>query len=262
MMPQPADHHEARREAGLDGPQSARERLSHAARLLGRYWVSSDWPVAWGVSIVLVAFSFGGVYVAVWANSWQQQFYDSIQNRTGGLFLSLVMTYAIILSTQIVLQAGDNALVQWLGLRWRRYLTDRYLGRWFAHDRFYEIERLRMIDNPDQRIAGDIAALTGATIGAGSILFNVLGLLSSVVSSISFSIVLFRSAESIHLAAFGYTLEIPGDIVWYGWAYAVLGGAFIAWIGRPYVRRWMAPQHHEADFRAALLNVRRNAEQL
>lgn len=260
MIPQPDAFPEARREAGLDRPQPARERLSHAAWLLSRYWLSKDWPVAWGALIALICFSFGGIYVAVWANGWQQQFYDSIQNRAGGLFLSLLTSFAIILSTQILLSVGNTALLQWLGIRWRRFLTDRYLGRWFARDRYFEIERLQLIDNPDQRIAVDLAALTG--VGGVSILTNLLGLLSSVVGSISFSILLLQTAEPIHLAAFGYHLDVPGDLVWYGWLYALLGAMFIAWIGRPYVRRSMRAQHYEADFRAALLHVRRNGEQI
>ncbi len=237
------------------------ERLRHAASLFSLYWFSKDWKFAWAVLIAIATLDMTTIYAMVWANDWQQLFYDSIQNKAGGLFLTLVMGFIVILAVQIGITLIRTALSLTLNRRWRGCLTDHYLDRWFARDRYYEIERLRLIDNPDQRIAEDIQRLTG-TGGTVSLLENLLGLLSSVIGAVTFSTVLFRTAQPLHLSLFGYGIAVPGDTVWYGWVYATIGAFLVVRIGRPFVRRAMRQQQCEGDFRAGLLHVRRNAGQI
>ena len=51
-----------------------------------------------------------------------------------------------------------------LGNHWRRWLTYRFLGRYFSHQKFYELNAHVSIDNPDQRIAEDINTFTQRTL--------------------------------------------------------------------------------------------------
>ena len=45
-----------------------------------------------------------------------------------------------------------------LAVLWRRWLTERFLGRYFKDRAYYELTSNHAIDNPDQRIADDITA--------------------------------------------------------------------------------------------------------
>ncbi|RKS91192.1 ABC transporter ATP-binding protein/permease [Sphingosinicella microcystinivorans] len=261
-MPPPANVEETRREAGLRTTQPARERFAHAWRLTTRYYVSEDWKAAWLLLILYAAISFGGVYTFIQLNHWQREFFDSIEQRQSSLFVTLIFTFLMISALQVGVIVANN-LVSWtLSIRWRNWLTNWYMDRWFARDRFYEIERLRMIDNPDQRIAEDIKNFTLVTQG-NSLVGIAVGLAGSLASAISFGYILLQTSGSLVIPIAGYRISLPGgDLIWFSIFYVLFGSVVITWIGRPYIRRRMREQHYEADFRANLIHVRRNSEQI
>ena len=53
---------------------------------------------------------------------------------------------------------------------------------------------------------------------------------------------------------------IPGYMVWFALAYAVLGSLLVAWIGKPLIGQNFNQQRFEADFRFGLIRIRENAE--
>ena len=63
------------------------------------------------------------------------------------------------------MRAIDRTLVAraivspYLRLRWRRWLTQRYLAHWLDGRGYYRIELQRTVDNADQRIAEDLRFL-------------------------------------------------------------------------------------------------------
>ncbi|WP_243445610.1 ABC transporter ATP-binding protein/permease [Sphingosinicella microcystinivorans] len=227
-----------------------------------RYYVSEDWKAAWLLLILYAAISFGGVYTFIQLNHWQREFFDSIEQRQSSLFVTLIFTFLMISALQVGVIVANN-LVSWtLSIRWRNWLTNWYMDRWFARDRFYEIERLRMIDNPDQRIAEDIKNFTLVTQG-NSLVGIAVGLAGSLASAISFGYILLQTSGSLVIPIAGYRISLPGgDLIWFSIFYVLFGSVVITWIGRPYIRRRMREQHYEADFRANLIHVRRNSEQI
>ncbi|CAN5351233.1 ABC transporter ATP-binding protein/permease [soil metagenome] len=264
MMPSPANVEETRREAGLQPTQPARERIAHAWRLSTRYFVSEDWKWAWFLVLCYCAIEVGTTYAFLLSNQWQREFYDAIEQRQGGLFLPLVLMFAMIAAIEIGTMFAHNIVGWTLSMRWRKWLTNWYLGRWFARDRFYEIERLRLIDNPDQRIAEDLKEFTamGLTYGT-SPLSIVIALLFSGVRAVAFGAILLETSSPLAIPLLGYSIPLPGgDLIWFSILYVVFGTVFITWIGKPFVRRRMREQHYEADFRSDLLHIRRNAEQI
>ena len=76
-------------------------------------------------------------------------------------------------------------LTQWLEIRWRRWMTTRFLDEWLADRAYYHIsltmDRAAVgTENPDQRIAEDLRDFVNSTLSLG------LDLLSNVVSLFSF----------------------------------------------------------------------------
>lgn len=264
MMPSPANVEETRREAGLQPPQPARERIAHAWRLSTRYFVSDDWKWAWFLVLCYCAIEVGTTYAFLLSNQWQRNFYDAIEQRHGGLFLSLVMMFTMIAALEIGTMFAHNIVGWTLSMRWRKWLTNWYLGRWFARDRFYEIERLRLIDNPDQRIAEDVKEFTAMGLVYGTSPLSILiALVFSLVRAVAFGAILLETSSPLAIPLFGYSIPLPGgDLIWFAILYVVFGTAFITWIGKPFVRRRMREQHYDADFRSDLLHIRRNGEQI
>ncbi len=68
-----------------------------------------------------------------------------------------------------------------LGILWRRWLTNRFLGRYFKDRAYYELTSNHAIDNPDQRIADDINSFTQQSL---RFLLEVIG---AVLQLIAFS---------------------------------------------------------------------------
>lgn len=259
MLPQPVPSGESRREVGLSSTQPAGERWRHAFGLLRDYWMSKEWKFAWSALTVLIAFQFGGAWLFVLMNRWQQRFFDGVENRDVAGFGSLLIAFVGILALQMVYVTFEPYLRRMLCLRWRIHLTETYLDRWLSRNRYAEIERLRMIDNPDQRIADDIAFIANPNEGMLSILISLVG---AVVSGASSIMILSETAAPIRLAFMGWQVVIPGSTIIYAVLYVLVSSVIMVLLGKPYIRAMMRWQHREADFRSNLIHVRRNAPQI
>ncbi|WP_294235769.1 ABC transporter ATP-binding protein/permease [uncultured Sphingomonas sp.] len=262
MMPQPTQTGEVRRETGLAPPQAATARWRDAWRLVSRYWTSPDWKFAWFALVVLLFFQFGAAFILLRTNQWQRHFFDAIEQRDQAQLLPLLIVFLGIMAMQVAMIVTENLIDGLLSIRWRTFLTRDYLDRWMRRNRYAEIERLRIIDNPDQRIAEDlnnITAAVGMSIGALHIALRLLG---AIVSGVTFAMILLETAPPIRFSLGGTAFSIPGSTVWYAVGYALIGSYLTAKIGQPFVRAMMRQQHREADFRAGLIHVRRNAPQI
>jgi putative ATP-binding cassette transporter len=109
-------------------------------------------------------------------------------------------------------------------------------------------------DNPDQRIADDLRLFTFNTLDLA------LGLLGSVVTLVSFVLILWTISGPLILTPGELTLEIPGYMVWVAVAYAVVGSGLTHLIGRPLIPLNFQQQRVEADLRFGLVRLRENAE--
>jgi vitamin B12/bleomycin/antimicrobial peptide transport system ATP-binding/permease protein len=260
MVPQPILIEGAR-----GAPQgSVGERLAHAWKLVSRYYFSSDWKLAWLLLITMIGLNGASIYVMVWENTWNRQFFDSIEHHAGGLFLGLATIYVMIAASQIGLMVVGKVVDYVLTIRWRRWLTSWYIDRWLANNRFYEIERLRLIDNPDQRIAEDVNSVTQfvRSQNGGTPIQWIIGLVSSLVSAFVFAKILLRASRPIAFSLLGRHYAVPYDLLWYAIGYVAVSSLVIYWIGKPLIKKRMQQQHFEADFRSSLIGVRRNSEQV
>lgn len=259
MTPQPSQGGEGRRETGFINLPPAEGRWRHAWSLFSGYWTSKDWKFAWFALATLLLFQFGTVYVLVRMNRWERSFFDSIEQRNAAAFSALIFVFVTILVAQVAMIMTEGLVDRLLSIRWRTYLTERYLDRWLARDRYIEIERLHIIDNPDQRIAEDLERITNHGVGILNFVFRLIG---SMVTAVSFALILLETAEPIRFTAFGTPVSIPGSTIWYAVAYALVSAVIAVKIGKPFIRASMRQQHREADFRANLIQIRRNAAQI
>jgi vitamin B12/bleomycin/antimicrobial peptide transport system ATP-binding/permease protein len=146
-------------------------------------------------------------------------------------------------------------LNQMLEIRWRRWLTDRYLRAWLADGAYYRMQLVaRETDNPDQRIAEDVHLLASHTLG----LFT--GGLRAIVTLVTFVAILWGLSGTFTVPVGGFSLTIPGYIVWVAVLYAIAGTWLTDWLGRPLVRLNFDKQRYEADFRFSLIRFRENTE--
>jgi putative ATP-binding cassette transporter len=236
--------------------EETRGQLRAAWRLTRPYWSSEQKWSAWGLLGIVIALNLGNVYISVLLNKWNNTFYNALQELNSSVFFRQIGIFCILATASIILSVYAVYLQQMLQIRWRRWLTGRYLGAWLADQSYYRLQlQNNPTDNPDQRISDDLNSFTAYVLTLS------LGLLTSVVSLFSFLFILWglSGPARIPLGSWG-SVSIPAYLVWAALLYAGIGTWMTVRIGRPLISLNFAQQRLEADFRFSLMRLRENAE--
>ena len=234
-----------------------RSTLAIVWRIAAPYFRSEDRLAAWTLLAAVITIELSLVGIDVLLNQWRNRFYNALQERNWDVFVSEIGVFSILAASNVVLVVYQLYLNQWLQIRWRRWLTSRYLGEWLHDANHYRMQlQGDAADNPDQRITDDVKLFVDRTLGIG------VGLLSAVVTLGSFVVILWSLSAEAPLHISGRQFDIPGYLVWGALIYAVFGTALAQWIGSPLVNLDFQQQRLEADFRFNLVRVRENSEQI
>ncbi|MCC6889280.1 MAG: ABC transporter ATP-binding protein/permease [Hyphomicrobiales bacterium] len=226
-------------------------------RLAHPYFFSEDRRAARLLLGSAIAIELSLVAINVLINRWQNRFYNALQDRAWDAFINELMFFTLLAGAYVVLAVYQLYLQQWLLIRWRTWMTRRYLDRWLGKATHYRMQlKGEAADNPDQRIADDIRLF------ADKALFIGIRVLGASVSLVSFVIVLWVLSAQAPLQLFGHDISIPGYLVWAALIYAAIGTAVTHWVGRPLINLNFQQQRYEADFRFHLVRVRENSEQI
>jgi len=223
--------------------------------LVSPYWRSDQRLIASGLLAAVVTLTLGSVYFSVLFNDWYRQFYDALEQRDLGSFQHLLLYFCVLAAINIVAAVYRLYLTQMLEMRWRTWLTHRYLRSWLSDDVYYRLElENRGTDNPDQRIAEDLRNFTTGTLSLA------LGLLSAVVTLGSFIVILWNVGGPLTVALGETSVTIPGFMVWMALVYAIVGTILTHYVGRRLIGINFRKERFEADFRFSLVRLRENAE--
>jgi putative ATP-binding cassette transporter len=205
--------------------------------------------------VAVVALNLGNVYISVRINEWNKSFYNALQGFNRGEMFRQLGIFCILVAFAISMSVYALYFNQLLQVRWRRWLTRKYLDAWLANRAYYQLQLGSTTDNPDQRISEDLNQFTTYILSLS------VGLVTSVVSLVSFIIILWglSGPAEIPFGASGI-INIPGYLVWAALLYAGVGTWLTVKIGRPLVPLNFARQRFEADFRFSLVRFRENAE--
>jgi putative ATP-binding cassette transporter len=234
-----------------------RSTLATVWRIAAPYYRSDDKWAGRGLLAAVIVIELASVFLTVLLNKWNNDFYNALQERNQALFTYQVIYFCVLATFWVGFSVYKLYLNQWLQIRWRRWLTARYLGEWLHEANHYRMQLLGdAADNPDQRIAEDTQRFVELTLGLG------IGLLSAVVTLASFVVILWGLSNEAPLHLFGRDIPIPGYLVWGALIYALLGTWLTHVIGKPLVGLNFQQQRFEADFRFNLVRTRENAEQI
>jgi len=239
---------------GLAGfRNSARE----FTRIAVPYFRSEDGRAGRILLVAVIALQLFQVWLNVRFNTWYKTFYDALQNKDWDTFIWQLGVFSVLAAFFIVSAVYQIYLQQWLQIRWRRWLTTKYLGRWLGAGIHYRM-RLKgdSADNPYQRIADDIKQFINNTLDIG------ISLLGSIVTLISFVVILWNLSASTPLVIGSQSFNIPGYLVWAALIYATLGTWVTHLVGKPLIKLNFDQQRYEADFRFSLVRLRENAEEV
>jgi putative ATP-binding cassette transporter len=223
-------------------------------KVAGPYWASRDYR-GWLLLAALIAFNLFLVWMEVRFNEWNNDFYNALQEKDLGRFTSALSYFGILAAIFIFAAVYQLFFKQWLTIRWRTWLTGRFLGEYLTERVYYRLQiGEEKFDNPDQRISQDI----GDFISISLTLF--FGLMSAVLSLIAFAKILWDLSDTLQFTALGIEWVIPGYMMWAAVLYAVVGTWLTHKIGKPLIFLNFQQERVEADFRFSLIRLRENAE--
>jgi putative ATP-binding cassette transporter len=204
------------------------------------YWLGSDKRRARWLLFFLVLLLIGDTQFNVLFNTQSGEFTSALAAQDGPRFWRSIRSFLLLLVVAVPIYAYYYYVRDQLGLGWRKWLTDTFLGRYFGNRGYYRLTTRPEIDNPDQRLAEDIDSFTQR-----SLTFLLL-FLSSLFQFIAFSKVLWG---------------ISGYLVLFVALYAACWTAItFRFFGEKMVTLQYNQRRREADFRFSLVRIRENAE--
>ena len=188
-------------------------------------------------ALIALLFGINGLNVV---NSYvARDFMTAIENRDTDEFIWQAIIYLGVFAASTVVAVYYRFTEESLGLLWRRWLTRQFVTRYLERRAYYSLVEVSKVENPDQRIADDVRAFSVTTLSFVLMLFN--GSLTVVM----FSGVLWSISPLLFIVAVLYST----------------GGSFLTVVwGRSLIGLNYSQLDKEANFRAALIHVRENAE--
>ncbi len=197
----------------------------------------------------------GYVFVAVTVIHWNARFFNALEARNWAAFQSELIVFGFITLGAILVGMSQYYFGQNLLIRWRRFLTERYVARWMAEGRHYRVRFVdTTVDNIHLRIANDTLLFVQRTHELGT------GLLNAFVALFSFAYILWGLSATTPVPLFGYDFAFPGYLIVAALAYAGVGTVVAHLIGWPLIRFNFNQQRYESDFRFAIARVTDQAE--
>ncbi|WOT05008.1 ABC transporter ATP-binding protein/permease [Shewanella youngdeokensis] len=232
------------------------ELLKQFWRLAAPYWFNKANWYSWVLLGMSVGASLTMVEITVWLNEWNREFYDALAELKVDAIYPLLLDFCWLVAVIVLLLVYADWLSQLVQIRWRKWMTERLLGRWFANGTHYRMTLGDEPDNPDQRIAEDARLLTSDSVE----LF--IGGIRSAAVLIAFSSVLWELSGDIGIPWGGEVYHVAGYLFWIALIYAIVGTGVTQLFGYKLHGLNYQQQSKEANFRASLLRKRDNAEQI
>lgn len=221
------------------------------------YWNSEHKWKARGLLAFVIGLNFFGVYLLVRLNSWYNEFYNALQQYQVDSFWPLVGEFTGLAMLYIVIAVYAIYLRQAVQIKWRTWLTDKYLSRWLKGQVYYRLQVQNSdTDNPDQRISEDINQFVNLSLQL------LIGFLKQLTTLAAFGVVLWNLSGAFTLNLGGQDIVIYGYMFWFSFVYSGIGTVCAHLVGRKLIGLNFEQQRFEADFRFNMMRVRENSESI
>jgi len=223
----------------------AKERLSKTMRQLWQvtkaFFHSERRGKARALLLLLLVLSLASVGVTVLTSYVGRDVITAIAKKDTHAYWSGMGRYLATFVVAVLIDVFFRLAEQTLALRWREWLSQHLLKRYFNNRAYYRLRGSESIDNPDQRIAEDVRNFT--------------------LDSLSYALILLSSIMTL-IGFLGVLWSISGTLVGVALVYAAIGTFMCFVIGRRLVGLHYDRYRREADFRYGLVRVRDNAESI
>ncbi|WP_298642928.1 ABC transporter ATP-binding protein/permease [uncultured Cardiobacterium sp.] len=230
--------------------------LARFLRLIAPYWFTRRSLPAWGLLAADTACTLLLILIGVWIVRWDKRFYDALADFNGAILPALAAEYLGYLALLVTFIVSGEWLRKVLRIRWREQMSRDFQHAWLAEHRHYRLQQGAEPDNPDQRIAEDIALLAEQTLDL------LRSFIQKSVTLVTYLGILWGLSGVQTFTIAGYSFTIHGYLVWVALAYSLITTLIGHLIGHKLQALNVERQHREADYRATLLRVRDHSEQI
>ncbi|QQK73437.1 ABC transporter ATP-binding protein/permease [Pectobacterium versatile] len=231
------------------------QTLKRFYALVAPFWLTTRATLLWLLLLLIMSLTLSVVWISVQYNNWSRDFYDALADyfQHASIYDMAVRYLAYTLLFVLVIICG-NWLKKQLIIRWRDTMTHQYEQDWLSNHAHYQLSA--GLDNPDQRIAEDIRLLIEQSLEL------LLSLLKNTARFFSFIAILWQLSGVHTFTLAGYTITVHGYLVWIALVYAAVASVVTHLLGHRLHKLNIERQRVEADYRATLLRVRDNSEQI
>ncbi|WP_233973327.1 ABC transporter ATP-binding protein/permease [Pectobacterium versatile] len=231
------------------------QTLKRFYALVAPFWLTTRATLLWLLLLLIMSLTLSVVWISVQYNNWSRDFYDALADyfQHASIYDMAVRYLAYTLLFVLVIICG-NWLKKQLIIRWRDTMTHQYEQDWLRNHAHYQLSA--GLDNPDQRIAEDIRLLIEQSLEL------LLSLLKNTARFFSFIAILWQLSGVHTFTLVGYTITVHGYLVWIALVYAAVASVVTHLLGHRLHKLNIERQRAEADYRATLLRVRDNSEQI
>ena len=231
-------------------------------RLIFRFWQSATgfwrgrraWR-AWPLVALLIAIVLLQLLVQYWLNFWNRDFFNAIERKDGAELWAQTLRFVPLAVANVTLAITSVWGRMTMQRKWRAWLSNHLYDYWLENGHY---RRLRFISGdhqtPEYRIAEDARIATDVPIDLA------VGLLSSLLTAITFIAVLWSVGGSLAVNAFGLILAIPGYLVFAVLLYSILVTAAMMLIASRLTRVIQENKRAEAELRATGAHIRESGE--
>ena len=222
------------------------------------YWAYSK--ERWGSLILLAVNIFVMVFstrVGVRSTLWNRDWLTAFQTYDAQMWKQQIAVFLLIGAANTFTAQLNAYCESWLKIRWRRWMTARYVNYWLEGSAHYRMQLTgNETDNPDQRIAEDISQFINYTW-----LYS-FSFVRNIISLVTYAAMLYDLSLTIPLMLGGKDWSFPGYFVVISVIWALVETIITHFTGKQLARLQYQQQMYAANYRFALVRVRECSEQI
>jgi vitamin B12/bleomycin/antimicrobial peptide transport system ATP-binding/permease protein len=232
--------------------------------LIRRFWASASgfWfgdtrRTAWLLCLGLVALILIQLGFQYRMNIWSRDIFNALEKKDGAAVSAQALIFVPLVVTMVALAIVAVYGRMTIQREWRRWLTNHLVAMWLTNGRYFQLDLVTGDhQNPEGRIGEDARIATDAPVDF------VVGILSAMVTAVTFGGVLWIVGGSLTLGTPGAPIVIPGFLVIAAVIYAVITSTAVILVASRFVTVSERTNQREAEFRYALTRVRENGESI
>ncbi|MDG2955657.1 ABC transporter ATP-binding protein/permease [Bisgaard Taxon 10/6] len=203
--------------------------------------------------IVIVFFNLLSVRLDILFSNWYKAMYDALQKMDENVFWLQMMVFSVLAVIHISNILLTYYLTQRFTIQWRTWLNENMVEKWMTQQAYYKSQYVyNQLDNPDQRIQQDVQSYVSSSISFAT------GVISSVVSIVAFTLILWNLAGPMNIAG----VTVPHAMVFLVFIYVLITSIFAFRIGRPLIHLNFLNERLNANYRYSLIRVKEYAESI